>query len=165
MGTLEQRYGINFTNCVLKPMDEDTARVIQEWAYPAPYDVYNSKGKKNGYLLNRQIWGTEQFYLTDGGEVLAQVACQYAWGNLWVGWSLVPEYCGNGSGASFVLRCAEEIRRVKSYSGPLYLRVAAWNRRAITAYEKAGFVYTETILDEMAGSGKWEDFWVMKQNQ
>lgn len=42
------------------------------------------------------------------------------------------------------------------------LRVAAWNKRAILAYQKAGFVYVETIQDEIAYSNHMEDFWVME---
>jgi RimJ/RimL family protein N-acetyltransferase len=48
------------------------------------------------------------------------------------------------------------------YNGTIYLRVVAWNRRAIKAYEKAGFVYSETIQDEIAYTNNIEDFWVME---
>ena len=36
------------------------------------------------------------------------------------------------------------------------------NKRAIKAYQKAGFRYVETIQDEIAFSGLMEDFWVME---
>lgn len=34
-------------------------------------------------------------------------------------------------------------------------------KNATKAYQKAGFTYPETIQDEIAYSGKTEDFWVM----
>jgi len=147
---------------VLEPMNDKAAEIIQNWEYPAPYDVYSFKGTKNGYLLNRSIWGIEQFYMIYGNGVVGQVACQFADDVLWVGWSFASELCGKGGGSLFIRKCVDEIRRVKSYHGPLYLRVAAWNERAIKAYLKAGFAYVRTIEDEIAGTNKPEDFWVMK---
>jgi len=157
---------MNLSTCVLKPMDKKAAEIICEWEYPAPYDVYNFKGKKNGYLFNKEIWGDQQFCLISGVDnaVIGQVACQCHDNNFWIGWSFAPELCGQGNGHQFIFRCVEEIRRVKSYHGSIYLRVAAWNDRAKRAYEKAGFVYVETILDEIAYSNKTENFWVMKQD-
>ena len=63
--------------------------------------------------------------------------------------------------ASNVEKCVRELRAVKSHTGRILLRVAVWNRRAIKAYQKAGFVYMETIQNEIAFSGHMEDFWVM----
>ena len=143
-------------------MNEKAAEIIKEWEYPCPYDAYNFKGKKNGYLLNREIWGTELFCLICDGEVIGYVACQFGDNNLWVGWSFAPELCGKGDGVLFIKKCVDEIRRVKSYDGSIYLRVAAWNERAKKAYTKAGFEYVETIIDEIAGTNNPEDFWVMK---
>ena len=50
---------------------------------------------------------------------------------------------------------------MKQYRNEIYLRVAVSNKRAVRAYQKAGFVYSETILDEIAYSGHMEDFWIM----
>ena len=154
---------MNLSSCVLKPTDEKSAEIISEWEYPHPYDVYNFKNKNNGYLFDRNLWGTEQFCLICGNDVIGQVACQYDNGNLWVGWSLAPVYCGIGNGYLFIGKCIEEIRRVKQYNGILNLRVAAWNERAIKAYKKAGFVYVKTITDEIANTNNPEDFHLMKQ--
>jgi hypothetical protein len=52
---------MDFSACFLIGMDEKAANIIMEWEYPHPYDVSNFKGKKNGYLLDKRIWGTEQF--------------------------------------------------------------------------------------------------------
>ena len=146
----------------LEPLTKETVNEISQWAYDAPYDAYSFKGHHDDYLLDESIWGVEQFCLTCDGIVLGQVACQYEGDDLWVGWSMAPELTGQGNGAGFVERCVQEIRRVKDHTGRILLRVSARNQRAIKAYQKAGFRYVETILDEIAFSNNMEDFWVME---
>lgn len=151
---------IDMAKGMLIPLTKETAELIAQWEYEAPYDAYSFRGR-SGYLLNESTWGTEQFCLADGGLILGQAACQYEGGDLWVGWSMAPELCGKGNGAAFVTKCVNELRRIKGHSGRILLRVSAGNKRAIRAYEKAGFRYEETIQDEIAFSGHMEDFWVM----
>ena len=74
---------------------------------------------------------------------------------------MAPELTGQGNGAVFVKRCVQEIRRVKGHTGRILLRVSARNKRAIKAYQKAGFRYVKTIQDEIAFSNNIEDFYVM----
>ncbi len=154
---------MTFDNCTLQPLTEETAAEITQWEYPKPYNSYSLKGRPNGYLLDKKTWGTEQFSLCCNQTVVGQVACQFDNDQLWVGWSLAPVFCGNGNGCSFVEKCIEEIRRIKQYKGKIYLRVAAFNKRAIKAYQKAGFTYLKTIQDEIAYSNQVEDFWIMRR--
>ena len=153
---------INMAKGSLEPLTKETVAEMSQWEYEAPYDAYSFKGYHDEHLLDESIWGVEQFCLTYDGIVLGQVACQYEEDNLWVGWSMAPELTGQGNGAAFVTRCVQEIRRVKGYTGRLLLRVSARNKRAIKAYQKAGFRYVETIQDEIAFSDNMEDFWVME---
>ena len=153
---------INMAKGSLEPLTKETVAEMSRWEYEAPYDAYSFKGHHDEYLLDESIWGVEQFCLTYDGIVLGQVACQYEEDNLWVGWSMAPELTGQGNGAAFVTRCVQEIRRVKGYTGRLLLRVSARNKRAIKAYQKAGFRYVETIQDEIAFSDNMEDFCVME---
>ena len=146
----------------LLPLSHETVEEIQQWEYEAPYEAYSFKGHRDEYLLDESIWGIEQFRLVCDGIILGQVACQFEGDNLWVGWSMAPEFTGQGNGATFVSRCVKEIRRVKGHTGRILLRVSARNKRAIKAYQKAGFRYVETIRDEIAFSGLMEDFWVME---
>ena len=150
------------SSCILKPMNEEAAKIIKEWEYPKPYDVYSFKGKKNGYLLDEKTWGIEQFFLVCDNEIIGQVACQYEKEDLWVGWSLSPTFCGKGKGHLFIGKCIEEISRIKQHNGALLLRVAASNERAIKCYMKVGFIFEDKILDEVAGTNNPEDFWIMK---
>jgi ribosomal-protein-alanine N-acetyltransferase len=100
----------------------------------------------------------------DSDKAVGQVACQFFESDLWVGWSLAPELCGQRNGYQFVRKCVDEIRRMKSFTGTVKLRVSARNIRAIKAYQKAGFRYLETIQDEVAYTNHIEDFWVMEEN-
>ena len=152
---------INMAKGSLESLTKETVAVISQWEYEAPYDAYSFKGHHDEYLLDETIWGVEQFCLACDGILLGQVACQYEGDVLWVGWSMAPELTGQGNGAAFVERCVQEIRRVKSHAGRILLRVSARNKRAIKAYQKAGFRYVETIQDEIAFSNNMEDFWVM----
>ena len=156
---MEKRFSI--VNSSLQPLTKESASKISQWEYEPPYDAYSFKGHHDEYLLDESIWGIEQFCLTCNGVVLGQVACQYEGDDLWVGWSMAPTLCGRGYGAAFVEKCVAELRHTKQFTGRVLLRVAAWNQRAIKAYQKAGFVYLETIQDKIAYSNHTEDFWVM----
>ena len=152
---------MDFKTCFLQPLTEKAALEINQWEYEEPYHAYSFKGHPNGYLFDSKTWGTDQFALCYGKSVIGQVACQFDKGQLWVGWSLSPEYCGKGNGHLFVKQCIQEIRKIKQYQDKIYLRVAASNTRAIKAYQKAGFVYSKTIQDEIAYSNHMEEFWIM----
>lgn len=150
-----------FENGELLPLSQETVAEISQWEYETPYEAYNIKGHYDEYLMDVSTWGTEQFCLVQDGILLGQVACQYEGNDLWVGWSMAPQFCGKGGGTVFVDRCIKEIRRIKSHTGRMLLRVSARNLRAIKAYQNAGFQYIETIQDEIAYSDHIEDFWVM----
>ncbi len=151
-----------FENGKLLPLSKETAAQISQWEYEAPYEAYSIKGHHDEYLMDESTWGREQFCLVLDGTLLGQVSCQYEGENLWVGWSMAPQFCGKGNGAAFVARCVNEICRVKGHIGRVLLRVSARNKRAIKAYQRAGFRYVETIQDEIAYSDNMEDFWVME---
>lgn len=151
----------DFTNSRMIALTKDTAAQISQWEYEKPFDVYNFKGRPNGYLMDASTWGTEQFCLVDRGRILGQVSCQFKGTDLWVGWSMVLTLCKKGNGAAFAERCVHKISAVKNHTGRILLRVATWNQRAIKAYQKAGFVHVETIQDAIAYTDHVEDFRVM----
>ena len=153
---------IMFEKGILKPLTKETAMEISNWEYESPYEAYSFKGHPSDWLIKESTWGIEQFCLVEGERVLGQVACQLEGTDLWVGWSMAPELCDKGNGSKFIKQCVKEIRRVTGHAGRIMLRVAAWNKRAIRAYQKAGFRYVETIEDEIAYSNHLEEFWVME---
>ncbi len=153
---------IDFENCQMIPLTRNAALAISQWEYDKPYDAYNFKDHPNGYLMNESTWGKEQFCLMADDKVVGQVSCQFDGVDLWVGWSMSPQLCGKGNGTAFIKKCVKELRCLKEHTGRIVLRVAAWNLRAIRAYQKAGFRYVKTIQDEIAYSDRLEDFWVME---
>ncbi len=153
---------LSFTQAMLVPLTEASAKEISKWEYETPYEVYNFKGYSDDWLMDKSTWGTEQFCLVEDEIILGQVACQFDGSDLWVGWSMIPQLCGKGYGSRFVERCVEELHRLTKHTGRVLLRVAAWNQRAIRAYQQAGFSYMETIQDEIAYTNYMEDFWVME---
>ena len=150
-----------FTSCQLRPLTENYAAQMLQWEYEPPYAEYSFKGQHDDWLMDQSTWGVEQFCLANGKDAVAQVACQLEGDDLWVGWSLAPSLCGKGNGAQFVALCVMRLIELKQPAGRVLLRVAARNKRAIKAYQKAGFAYLETIQDEIAYSNHMEDFWVM----
>ena len=159
---------MNFRHCVLCALTEKAAAEISLWEWPPPYDVYNFKGRPNGYLMDRSTWGNEQFCLLSGDSletVIGQVACQPDQGALWVGWALAPRLCGQGLGALFVQKAVLELRRLKGHEGRIFLKVAASNQRAIRAYQKACFHSRATEIDEVPYTGQPESFWVMQADR
>lgn len=151
-----------FDKGILKPLNKEIVIEISNWEYDSPYEAYSFKGHPNDWLMKESTWGTEQFCLVEGETVLGHVSCQFDDADLWVGWSMAPQLCGNGNGSKFIKRCVQELHRVTGHRGRILLRVAAWNQRAISAYQKAGFVYVKTIQDEIAYSNHMEDFFVME---
>lgn len=156
---------MDYSLCHLVPLNFESANTISNWKYDPPYSAYSFKGHSNEYLKRKENWGKEQFCMVLENEIIAQVACQQMDGEVWVGWSLNPALCGGGEGHYFVLRCLEELQKIlKLHRGQtILLRVAEANQRAIRAYQKAGFIYRETIWDEIAYSNVAEPFWIMEK--
>ena len=153
---------INMAKGSLEPLTKEIVAKISGWEYEAPYEAYSFKGHNDEYLLDETIWGVEQFCLACDGIILGQVACQYEGDDLWVGWSMAPEFTGQGNGATFVSRCVQEIRRVKGHTGRILLRVSARNKRAIKAYQKAGFRIIGELPAHELFEGEYVDCYLME---
>lgn len=151
----------------LKPLSKDDARTISGWRYGEPYSIYDGNPAAIPALVNPR----HRYYaaLAESGE-LAGYFCfgadaripagerrgLYGGENvLDVGLGLSPDLTGRGVGAEFVcagLRFAMGTFRPQAFR----LTVASFNRRAIRAYEKAGFetvaAFTTPALD---GEREW----------
>jgi len=62
-----------------------------------------------------------------------------------LGLGMRPDLCGKGWGSHFVRIIAEAAARQRP-DHEIDLEVLTWNLRAIKAYEKAGFVRTDTYM-------------------
>ena len=134
------------------PIREDDAWKINGWCYPPPYDFYNGSGDRAALteLLSpdsphfaAELDGALAGFLAagaaarvPGGEEVGAYADAEA---LDIGLGLRPELTGQGYGLPFV-------RTALAYAGERFgpptfrLSVVAWNQRAITVYERVGFM-------------------------
>jgi [ribosomal protein S18]-alanine N-acetyltransferase len=143
---------------VIRPMTADDAHAIAEWHYPEPYSFYDWDRDPDDLaeLLDPSEWGRRYFAADeDAGALAGFFVFTVIDGVAQVGLGLRPDLSGRGIGASFVeagLHFAFETWGITSYA----LAVAAFNRRAIAVYERAGF--REVRRYEHATNGGLHEF-------
>ena len=126
---------------VIRPMTADDADVVAAWRYDDPYSFYDWDRDPGDLaeLLDPSEWGRRYFSADDAeGELAGFFVIKLADGVAEIGLGLRPALTGRGLGAAFLdagLRFAAERFGARSFA----LAVAAFNQRAITVYERAGF--------------------------
>jgi ribosomal-protein-alanine N-acetyltransferase len=146
-----------------RPMSEEDARAILQWRYEAPYSIYNPDPENldedlKGFLDPRYAYHS---IVTEQGELVgyccfgldAQVpGGDYTEDALDVGAGLRPDLTGRGLGPSF-------LNAILDFAGekfePVAFRatVAAFNRRALRAWEKLGFQPVQTFASRVHSDG------------
>lgn len=125
-----------------EPMSERHARAVAGWHYDPPYDFYDWEADPADLaeLLDPVQWQDRYFaVLGDLGDLVGFFACFRREGNvIEVGLGLRPDLTGRGLGLPFLLAGLEFARR-RYAPARFRLAVAAFNRRAIRVYERAGF--------------------------
>jgi [ribosomal protein S18]-alanine N-acetyltransferase len=118
------------------------ADAIAAWRYPGEYSFYDADADPDDLaeLLDPAEWGQRYFAADElTGRTLAGFLMVKPTGPVAeIGLGLRPELTGRGLGEPFLrtcLRFASAELGAQSYT----LAVAAFNRRAITVYERAGF--------------------------
>lgn len=84
-------------------------------------------------------------------------------GMMEIGLGIRPADTGKGHGAAFVEDCIAFGRSRYAYAGPVVLRVASFNSRAIYLYTKLGFV--ETGRQQAVSYGTPVEFVVMQRDR
>jgi len=118
------------------------AAAVAAWRYPGDYSFYDADADTGDLaeLLNPAGWGHRYFAADEeprhelAGLLVVKLSGRVAE----IGLGLRPDLTGLGLGESFVgacLRFAAVTLGAESYT----LAVAAFNQRAITVYERAGF--------------------------
>ena len=119
-------------NLRIAPASEATIAEITRWRYEPPYDVYDGDGVPP---LN-----PERFFEArdDAGRLVGFYYFEPRTDALFYGLGLRPDLTGRGLGLDFI---CTGLDFAKGHYGPLrvVLDVAAFNERAITVYERAGF--------------------------
>jgi len=118
------------------------ARAVAAWKYPGDYSFYDADADADDLaeLLNPAEWGHRYFAADEeprhelAGFVIVKLSGTVAE----IGLGLRPALTGLGLGGPFIgdcLRFAAVTLGAQSFT----LAVAAFNQRAITVYERAGF--------------------------
>jgi len=140
---------------VFQPMDEASARVIFTWRYNAPYDIYNADAGEADAFVQALLDPRNGYYIiTDAHGALVGYCCfgpdgqvgggDYTAGALDVGLGMRPHLTGQGRGLAFFSAILDFGRRTFAPQA-FRVTVAAFNRRALRVYEKAGFRATQAF--------------------
>jgi ribosomal-protein-alanine N-acetyltransferase len=141
-----------------RPLAQADAEAIAEWHYPEPYTFYDWREDPDDLaeLLDPAARADAYAAVDDGSGVLVGFFSfrERGRGTLELGLGLRPELTGRGLGGGFL---AAGLDHARARFGPeqVVLRVAAFNRRAIVVYERAGFTPVRVYPHETNG-GVWE---------
>ncbi|MGH3111633.1 MAG: GNAT family N-acetyltransferase [Gaiellaceae bacterium] len=132
---------------------QEEAEAIASWRYDPPYDFYDADADHRDLaeLLDPELRGDRYFSARDAsGELVGYFGFGYSDGVAGVAVGLRPDLTGRGLGLSFLEDGLAFAQR--RYAPVRYrLSVAEFNARAITIYERAGFVRTRSYLHETNG--------------
>jgi ribosomal-protein-alanine N-acetyltransferase len=139
-------------------MTQADAEAVASWHYPEPYAFYDwtSDPDDLAELLDPISRGRGGYHAVDGdaGELIGFLACTASAGVVQLGLGLRPECTGLGLGGPF-LSAALDWAREQFAPTEFCLSVAAFNRRAITVYERAGFRTVRTFRHRTNGA-EWD---------
>ena len=144
-------------------MTQADAVEVSGWRYPPPYDFYDATADAGDLaeLLDPELRGGNYLAAVDRSGAVVGFAQLVADGaTVDVGLGLRPDLTGQGLGARFLEAVLAEAR---SRHAPerLTLSVAAFNRRAIVVYERAGFA--EVARRPHATNGGLHEFVMMER--
>jgi [ribosomal protein S18]-alanine N-acetyltransferase len=131
-------------------MEQEEAEQVAAWSYPGIYAFYDFAHDADDAadLLDARRRAGVYFAVRVADHGL--IGFVQAWpvdedGSVEIGLGLRPECTGRGLGVAYVqLLCDWMVARVRLRPMTITLRVATFNMRAITVYERAGFRATGT---------------------
>ena len=129
------------------------AQAIAAWRHPEPYSFYDADADPGDLaeLLDPSEWGRRYFAADDArGELAGLFVFKLTNRMAEIGLGLRPDLTGQGLGLRFVEAGVDYAATVLGAS-EFALAVAAFNRRAITVYERAGFRQVRRYRHETNG--------------
>lgn len=154
----------------IKQISPNEAALVSKWTYEKPYSNYSMDESEecinellNGFYFSvtdskNDILG--YYCFGESAQVPAgrQFGCYSCKDFLDIGLGLNPDLCGRGNGYEFLCDGIKFAR--DHFSADKYrLTVAAFNKRAIKVYERAGFVKVDSFQRVLESGGM--EFWVM----
>jgi ribosomal-protein-alanine N-acetyltransferase len=148
------------------PMDEASAREICTWCYEPPYDFYNPNSATEACVRHLLDPSGTYYAITDGDGTLVGYCCfgadaqvpggTYDEPALDIGLGMRPALTGQGHGDNFFAAIVD-FALLALAPRRLRVTVAAFNRRAMRVYERAGFRPVESF----GRSGDGAEFVIM----
>jgi len=130
-------------------MKEAEGKIISEWTYTPPYDLYQFLPWSQMQALEIEFGDPvirRQQYVSihdEHGELCGFAQYFPMEGVIRIGLGMRPDLTGQGRGVPFVSAILKEaLHRYPAME--IDLEVLTWNERAITVYQRCGFRITDT---------------------
>jgi ribosomal-protein-alanine N-acetyltransferase len=138
---------------IIQSMRDASAQTIAAWLYPPPYDFYNAVPDDPDLadFLNPDFRRARYFEVVDpDGDLVGFFEFKHEQ-PLEIGLGIRPDLTGRGLGLEFV-QVGMTFARKQLGATDICLTVAAFNQRAITVYERAGFREVARYLHHTNGA-------------
>ena len=138
-----------------RPLGWRDAEIVAAWRYDGPYAFYNiARPLLLAVVLLRPLLalaGMRYYAVDQGAERCAGIFSYHRQGKVvTIGLGLRPALTGQGAGEGFV-RAGMALGARLFHPSTFRLTVAAFNRRAIRVYERAGFTPVRTFTQWTRG--------------
>jgi ribosomal-protein-alanine N-acetyltransferase len=137
---------------VFAQMSQEDAEEIADWRYDPPYDFYDARSDESDLanLLSPARREDRTFSARDEtGELVGFFTYVRDGDAIVIGLGLSPGLTGQGLGSWFVEQ-GLDFARARFAPQRFRLNVAEFNERAVSVYERAGFVRTRSFQEEMS---------------
>ena len=149
-------------NCNLEyhPIRENEMIDICKWNYENEYSIYNLPNIKEMKSEKIGFYNPESrrnyFAFSDDNVFIGFVNIKEEEENVFLGIGVKPQFCSKGYGYKIMDTACKIANRLYPHK-QLYLEVRTWNKRAISCYEKAGFIIdgNEFVQQTLIGEGSF----------
>lgn len=127
------------------PMTQSQAETIADtWKYDGAYSFYDMDQDEEDMaeFLNPAAREGKIFAVIQKEKLVGFLSVTYEKAETEIGFGIRPDLTGQGLGQSFVSFLVETVQQMHQHE-TISLRVAAFNQRAITVYERVGFQQME----------------------
>ncbi|QAS53234.1 GNAT family N-acetyltransferase [Halobacillus litoralis] len=148
----------------LSLMTQDEAETIAAWKYPPPYNFYDMTADEEDYeeFIHPEKRSRHTYSVYDRHQLIGFFTINpLGERTVDIGLGMHPQLTGRGKGKAFLEQGLGFVNH-QYQADSFTLSVAAFNQRAISVYEKAGFCRKETFIQATNG-GKFE-FVKMEKN-
>ncbi|MFQ4141063.1 GNAT family N-acetyltransferase [Chlorogloeopsis sp. ULAP02] len=151
-------------------IDEQTARHILTWCYEPPYDFYNLDPEKLESTLATLLNPENRYHtIWDENRAVIGYCCfgkdaqvpggDYSQEALDVGMELRPDLTGQGQGTQ-IIQAVIVFARQNFQASQLRVTIAAFNQRALRAWQKVGF----EIVNEFVKASDRQRFLILNRD-